>query len=198
MIESSSQPEPVESNGLAQTPGTSRRFRPAALVLGTMLGALAVVAGLLVNAFLNRTRTPLLTRAAYEAAAERWDAHGPDSYTLDLELTGNRPGKIHVEVRDGQPVRMIRDGVQPKQQRTWYYWTVPGQMDMIAEELDMADDPAASFDSPQASQMIIRAEFDPEYGYPRKYDRVVLGTDFEIHWTLTRFEPHSSEISGKK
>jgi hypothetical protein len=197
MTESSSQPSPAEPVA-APTPGARRGFRPAALVLGTILGALAVVAGLLVNSYLSRSRTPLLTRAAYEAAAERWDERSPASYLLELELTGNRPGKIQVEVRDGQPVRMIRDGVEPKQQRTWYYWTVPGQMDMIAEELDMADDPAASFDSPQASQMIIRAEFDPEYGYPRQYDRVVLGTDFEIHWTVTRFEPLSPEKGGKK
>jgi hypothetical protein len=194
MNEIDPQLQPAESG----VPAAKRRLRPAALILGTTLGALAVVAGLLVNSYLNRDRTPLLTRAAYETAAERWDEHGPASYALDLELTGNRPGKIHVEVRDGQPVQMIRDGVQPKQQRTWYYWTVPGQMDMIAEELDMAEDPAAAFDSPQASQMIIRAEFDPKYGYPRQYDRVVLGTDFEIHWKVTRFEPLSSAESGKK
>lgn len=198
MTESSSQSQPNESNAAPQAPAARRRFRPAALIVGTTLGALAVVAGLLVNAYLSRGRTPLLTRAAYEAAADRWDEHGPASYTLDLELTGNRPGKIHVEVRDGQPVRMIRDGVEPRQQRTWYYWTVPGQMDMIAEELDMAENPAASFNSPQASQMIIRAQFDPKYGYPRQYDRMVLGTDFEIHWKVTRFEPHSPAKGGKK
>ncbi len=173
-------------------------MRAARFVLGLSLGALTVVAGLLVGTILNRSHTPLLTRAAYEEAAERWDTHGPASYNLDLELTGNRPGKIHVEVRDGRPVHMIRDGVEPKQQRTWYYWTVPGQMDMIAEELDMAENPAASFDSPKATQVVIRAEFDPEYGYPRRYDRVVLGADFEIHWTVTNFEVVTAGDSEEK
>ncbi len=84
---------------------------------------------------------------------------------------------------------MTRDGVQPKQERTWFYWTVPGQLDTIASELDMAHDPSASFASPQATQMVIWAEFDPEFGYPTDYDRVVLGTNFEIHWRVTRFEP---------
>jgi hypothetical protein len=166
-----------------------RRLSAASIVVGVLLGVATVVAGVLVGAFLNRNPTPLLTREAYEVAAQRWDAHGPASYDLDLELSGNRPGKIHVEVRGGQATRMVRDGVEPKQQRTWYYWTVPGQMDMIAEELDMAEDPAKAFNAPGATAVIQRAEFDPQYGYPRVYHRIVQGTDFEILWKVTKFEP---------
>jgi hypothetical protein len=176
-----------------ETTSEPRRFRPAALITGVLLGAMAVAAGLLTYAFLNRNTAPLLTRGAYEAAAERWNAKGPASYDLDLELAGNRPGKIHVEVRNGQATRMERDGVVPSQERTWFYWTVPGMMDTIAEELEMAEDPAKSFNVPGASQVIQRAEFDPEFGYPRKYDRVVLGADFEIHWEVTRFQPIPAE-----
>lgn len=166
----------------------SRRIRPAALVIGALLGGMAVAAGLLTYAFLNRNATPLLTRAEYEAAADLWNERGPRDYNLDLVLSGNRPGKIRVEVRDGQATKMERDGVVPSQERTWYYWTVPGMMDTIAEELEMAEDPAGSFNVPGASEVIQRAEFDPQYGYPRKYDRVVLGADFEIHWEVTKFE----------
>lgn len=168
-----------------------RRSRPAALVIGVLLGGAAVAAGLLTYAFLNRNSTPLLTRTEFEAAAERWNDAGPANYNLDLVLTGNRPGRIHVEVRDGQATTMERDGVVPSQERTWYYWTVPGMMDTIAEELEMAEDPAGSFNVPGASEVIQRAVFDPEFGYPRKYDRVVLGADFEIHWEVTKFEPLS-------
>jgi hypothetical protein len=193
MTESDTTPSNVPEQ--AAKPG---RRRAAPLVLGVSLGAAAVVSGLLVYSFVTRQSTPRLTRAAYEAAAERWDAHGPASYNLDLELTGNRPGKIHVEVRDGEPTRMVRDGVEPRQRRTWYYWTVPGQMDMIAEELDMAENPAAAFNSPSATQMVIWAEFDPELGYPLRYDRVVLGTDFEIHWRVTRFEVVKTAVSAVK
>jgi hypothetical protein len=180
-----------------QGEGTSddqpRRFRPAALIMGTLLGAMAVAAGLLTYAFLNRNTTPLLTRAEYEAAADRWNANAPASYNLDLVLSGNRPGKIHVEVRDGQATKMERDGVVPIQERTWYYWTVPGMMDTIAEELEMAESPAESFNASGASEVIQRAEFDPKYGYPRKYDRVVLGADYETHWEITKFEPLSTQ-----
>ena len=81
----------------------------------------------------------------YEAASRLWDEHRPANYNLDIEVTGNRPGRIHVEVRDGQAIQCLRDGVEPSQRRTWYYWTVPGMLDMIGQELDKVDDPAAGF-----------------------------------------------------
>jgi hypothetical protein len=168
---------------------TRRRLRAGPLLLGASLGLVVVLIAVVAFVIVKRDRTPRLTTEAYEAAARRWDEHGPDNYNLDIELTGNRPGKVHVEVRDRQPVLMTRDGVEPRQERTWYYWTVPGQLDTIAQELEMAQDPTASFDSPQASQVVIWAEFDPKYGYPKRYDRAVLGTNYEIHWQVTNFEP---------
>ena len=38
---------------------------------------------------------------------------------------------------------MTRDGVQPRQQRTWYDWSVPGQLETIGWELEKAADPAS-------------------------------------------------------
>lgn len=188
-------PEPGETN---PPDAPRRRLRAGPLLLGASLGLVAVLVVVLAVVIVSRDSTPRLTQEAYEAAAERWDKHGPDNYILDLELTGNRPGTIHVEVRDRQPVRMTRDGVEPRQERTWYYWTVPGQLDTIAEELEMARDPTVSFDSPRATQVVIWADFDPKYGYPKKYDRVVLGTNFEIHWRVTRFEPLPEGASNRQ
>lgn len=177
-----------ESATPSETP-TGRR-RP--ILLGMLLGLAIVLVALAAWMAANRSSTPRLTEAAFDAATQRWDKRGPASYDLDIELTGNRPGKIHVEVRDGQVTRMTRDGVQPAQERTWFYWSVPGMFDTIAEELEMARDPAAAFKSPAATQMVIWAEFDPQFGYPKKYDRSVLGTNYEIHWQVTRFEPLSA------
>jgi hypothetical protein len=84
---------------------------------------------------------------------------------------------------------MVRDGYQPAQQRAWYYWTIPGQFDTIAQEIEMAKSPSRSFDRPTASSVMLWAEFDERYGYPRRFRRVVLGTDLEIDWTITRFTP---------
>lgn len=190
-------PGPDESHDRAPSESVGR-VRPAPLMLGVASGLAVVLVAVLAVAFLWRDNTPRLTESDYEAAVARWDANGPADYNLDLELAGNRPGKIHVEVRDGQAVHMTRDGVEPSQERTWYYWTVPGQLDTIGQELEMARDPAESFASPKATGMVIWAEFDPQFGYPVRYDRVVLGTNFEIHWKVTRFEPVSQVSAGKK
>ncbi len=171
----------------------SRSARSAA---GRRVFWFSTIAGALVTTFLvlliwalaARSGAKQLTQADYEGALARWEKNGPASYNLDLELSGNRPGVIHVEVRDGQATRMTRDGVEPRQKRTWDYWTVPGQFDTIGEELEMARDPAKSYAVPGASRVVLWAEFDERYGFPKRFDRVVLGADLEVHWKVTRFE----------
>lgn len=193
MIERAPEPASEDDPYPAAPRRNTRPSRPAPLVLGVGLGVAVALVAILAYAMLKRHNVPRLTESDFQAAVKRWETGGPASYDLDLVLTGNRPGKIHVEVRDGEVVRMTRDGVEPEQQRTWYYWSVPGQFDTIEQELEMARDPAASFKSPQATQMVIWAEFDPKFGYPLSYDRVVLGTNYEIHWKVTRFHARPAE-----
>lgn len=173
---------PAESSQESPRPKRWRGF-----VIGLALG-LVVVAILPALRPGRESRRPRLTREAYDQANRLWDAHGPAHYNLDVEVTGNRPGKIHVEVRSGQAVEMLRDGVEPRQRRTWYYWTVPGMLDTIGQELDQADDPARSFGAPAGSEVILRARFDEALGYPASYSRVVAGQNLDMGWTVTRFE----------
>ena len=58
-------------------------------------------------------------------------------------------------MRDGQVTHMTRDGVEPRQKRTWDCGRVPGQFDTIEQELDMAQNPAASFGSPGAAEVVM-------------------------------------------
>jgi hypothetical protein len=176
-------PEAIETH--SEEPSGARPRRAFAFVLGTT-AALIVTA--IVFFFTMRTNVPRLTRADYEAAVARWEKNGPADYDLDLELAGNRPGKIHVEVRHGKVTHMIRDGVEPSQQRTWDYWSVPGQLDTIGEEMEMAKHPAISFNLRSDTEVVMWAEFDPVFGYPREFRRAVLGTPYEVHWTTTQFQ----------
>ncbi len=190
MSPENSEHESVESTAPARA-SESRSFRRRyPLAFGLVVGGGIAILGaiLLLIAIVIVRRPAQLTNAEYRAAAARWEAHGPANYNLDLELTGRRPGTIHVEVRDGEATRMTRDGVQPKQERTWYYWSVPGQFDTIEQELEMAKDPAVSYGAAGAAQVALWAQFDPRYGYPTQFDRIVLGADLEIHWKVTRFE----------
>jgi hypothetical protein len=159
------------------------------LVKGLMVGlVIALVISVLVAVVRHRAAPQPLTQEAYEAAVRRWEQYGPPNYDLDLELTEKRVGAVHVEVRDGEVVRMTRDGVQPSQKRTWDVWSVPGQLETIGQELEMAQRPAESFGVRGATQVVMWADFDARYGYPRQYDRVVLGADVEVHWKITRFD----------
>jgi hypothetical protein len=185
----------ISSNSNANSPGADQGpVRPAqssrhSLGKGVLVGLGAALAvAVVVGIARHRHAPPRLTVADYESAVERWKRNGPASYDLDLELGGKRPGNVHVEVRAGQVVHITRDGVEPSQKRTWDYWSVPGQLETIGEELEMAAQPARSFGAAGASEVVIWAEFDPRYGYARKYDRVVLGADIEVHWRVTRFE----------
>ncbi len=168
-------------------PVTGTRLR--GVILGVCFGLALGLASLGAWMVMHRDQAPRLTRPAYDAALGVWKENGPADYDLDIELTGNRPGKIRVKVRKGEVVSMARDGVEPRQRRTWDVWSVPGMFDTLEQELDMAANPAKAFNTPSASEMIMWADFDPKLGYPKKYDRVVLGADFEVHWQVTRFAP---------
>ena len=82
---------------------------------------------------------------------------------------------------------MTRDGRTPTQQRTWDYWSVPGMFDTIQTELDAAADRDGSFAGQPASQLVLRAEFDPQYGYPRRYHRILLHARQELEWEVVTF-----------
>src|SRR5262245_54117588 len=109
--------------------GSTRRGISPLVVVRAALATLLVFGAVFVLFVATRPREQRLTESEFEAAQARWDKHGPKDYNLDLELAGNRPGKIHIEVRDGEATHMTRDGVEPMQRRVWYYWTVPGQFD---------------------------------------------------------------------
>ncbi len=117
------------------------------IVLGLLVGTALATAVLM---FALRDSTPELTEAAFEAAQRRWDERGPQSYDMDLAIEGNRPGTVHVEVRDGKVTHMMRDGTEPKQSRTWGVWAVPGQFETIEQELDKAGNPTEGFPAPAA------------------------------------------------
>ena len=165
-----------------------RRLMAAALLGGILLGSLACLLGFVALMMLRRESLPPLTRAAYESALQRWEAQGPANYELDLTLEGRRAGHIHVEVHRGEVTSMTRDGIEPAQRRTWDYWSVPGQFDTLDRELELAADPQAGFHA-SAGAVVQQAEFDPTYGYPRRYRRFVLGSDQELDWQTTHFKP---------
>jgi Family of unknown function (DUF6174) len=159
-------------------------------MLGGVAGLLVTVA---IGIWLFRDPLPALTPERLVAADKLWREQGPANYDLDLKLSGGQTGLIHIEVRDGEVTAMTRNGRTPEQRRTWDYWSVENQLDALGQELESARNPERAFGVASASSVVLRAEFDPRYGYPRIYQRIVLGQLSELRWEVTSFVPVESD-----
>jgi hypothetical protein len=155
------------------------------LALGSLLGLLLPV--LLIAYLRSGGRLAVLTPDRLEAARSRWQAHGPAGYEMELRIGGRQPGVVHIVVQHDQPTAMTRDGVTPKRRASWNAWTVPSMFDTLEIELAGAANPERGFGAPSGARVIERADFDPETGYPRAYERFVLGTALDMSWQVVRF-----------
>jgi hypothetical protein len=159
----------------------------AGLVIGASLGLLLPLA--LVIYFRSAGQLPGLTSERLAAAESQWRSQGASSYEMDIRIGGRQPGLVHIEVRDGQTTAMTRDGVTPKRRATWDAWSVPSMFDTLEIELAGAANPAKAFGAPADARVIELAEFDPQLGYPRAYQRSILGTTLDMSWQVAQFRP---------
>jgi hypothetical protein len=174
----------MPSSNTAPAPGF--RLPPLAIAVAVLLG-LALGGAIAVELFVVE-RLPELTVEKLEAAETLWKAKGPKSYDLDLVIEGAQPGVVHVEVRDGETTAMQRDGLAPSQRRVWDVWAVPGMFETIERELQLAEDPQHEMDASANASVDLRAEFEPQFGYPVRFHRIVFGGGPEVYWRVTNFE----------
>ena len=158
------------------------------VVAGLILAIFAVVAALVAIRFVSLHRIPALTEAALDRAERLWERAGPKSYDMDLEIRGARPGQVHIEVRNGEVTKMSRDGQVPRQ-HTWYAWSVPGQFETLERELEMAEDPEHEMHATIGTKITVRSDFDPTFGFPRRFHRHVSAGGPEVYWRVTGFTP---------
>lgn len=183
-----SQTADLPTGGLTRSPSargdhSSRRVLLIWLLAGgSMLAALVIC----LEVFVAR-RIPELTEQRLAAAMDRWRGNGPANYDLDVEIRGLRPGIVHIEVRNGEAVAMTRDGRTPPQPRTWEAWTVRGQFEMLEQELIRAEVSAQQNATDVAGRALVRCDFDPQFGYPRQFQRVAYGGQPDVYWRVTDF-----------
>ena len=170
-----------------------RRVRASVLVSAAIVGfGLAVLVGLAATILARRSAAPELNEQELQRAERLWGDRGPADYEMLVRVTGRQPSEFRVEVRGGQPISLTRNGnATPK--RMWDVWTVEGLFDTIHQEIELARDPAGPFGSPPGSQVVERAEFDEQYGYSRRYQRIVLGTPLEVAWEVVEFRVVGAE-----
>ena len=167
-------------------PASRRRPRLKVLAWGVVLGAMLAIGAIVVLLLLARDPTPRLTTAALQAAKNRWEANGPESYDVDVVTSGAQVGHYHVEVRNGLPTAVAREG-RPPPRRVWDVWTVPGMFDTLDRELENAEQGAQGFGAAAGSRAVMRCVFDEQFGYPRLYNRTVLGASLDVRWEVTHF-----------
>ncbi len=168
-------------------------LRPAgrinwAIVLGALGGlAITTVVGICLLALQRGKSLADLTAVRLAEADALWQQSRVPSYRLEVRISGRQSGVFEVEVRSGEVHKVTRDGVSPAR-RTWDTWTVEGQFDTLYQELENAKDPQRVYGVSPGTTTVMRAEFDETYGFPRAYERIVLGTSFDVSWRTTRFE----------
>jgi hypothetical protein len=183
-------PEPPDAADSTQDladPAAGPSWRPFWMSAAALIGGLACVS-LFLEYFVAH-RLPPLSEATLDVAEKLWAEKKPASYILDLEIRGAEPGPVHLEVRNGEVVAMQRNGITPDQRRVWDVWTVPGQFETLEREMQLAADPVHQMDASAGTRLSLQCEFDPRYGFPLEYHRLVYGGGPEVYWRTTKFEP---------
>ena len=188
-------PYRIDNNPISNEhpPGKTRftkptsKLQPLVILVGSTLIVLLAVAAIL--RFAVARKLPVLTPARLQAAEQRWHTNGPADYDMDVNIEGNRPGTVQVEVRKQVVTKMVRDGQTPSQQRTWDVWSVPGMFATLEREIELAEDPEREMQAERGTKLWLKAEFDPDYGYPARFHRAVFGGGPEVYWHVTRFQP---------
>jgi hypothetical protein len=124
-----------------------------------------------------------LTRELLDTARARWAANAPADYAFDVVVSGTQRGLYHVEVRGGQVTAMTSDGA-PVDGRARELWTMDGLFGFLATELGNLERVEAAYGVRDKDDVVLRAAFDPRYGYPVRFLRHVLGTSRSVEWEV--------------
>jgi hypothetical protein len=144
---------------------------------------------LAVLAFVGRDPTPPLSAEQFAAARALWEESGPANYDLEVRVQGRQAASYRVEVRGGQPQAAWRNGRPLTSRRTFGTWSVPGMFSTMSRDLETLERAAQEGRPPP---LILRAAFDPQYGYPARYRRIDRGSpqgadSVAVIWDVTEF-----------
>ncbi len=150
----------------------------------SIIACLVVAGGIAAGVALwMRDRTPLLTAAALDEAQARWLMRAPEDYDLALRVQNDRAAPIlySVTVRQGSVVEFKASegsGAQASTAQGAYY-AIAGLFEILRRELELKEGPPVA-GAPAGA--VLRADFDPEMGYPRVFKRLAgQGASSFIH-----------------
>lgn len=133
-----------------------------------------------------------VTSATLKAAKTRWENANVRDYVIEWTSSGPTNARYIATVHDRKVVTVegvAPDGrrypVKPAEPR---YYGVDGLFLVIADELAQLD-LGTPFGRPKGSKAVLKFTTDPEYGFPRRYRRDVVGAPVALGIDVVRFEP---------
>ena len=170
-----------------------------------LLVVLALASGLAMLRSVLGERVPALTRTEFAVAWQRWEQAAPANYTIEIEVSGRQAAVYRVEVRAGEVISASHNGTPLPNRRTWFTWSVPGMFETMEGDLRVIEGAASNAAAPQGtgpvsgpatgnaanspSRLTLRAEFDPRYGFPSRYQRFEWGAKVDAQWRVREFVP---------
>ena len=136
-----------------------------------------------------------VTSENLKAAKALWQKANIRDYELEWTSSGPTNARYIATVRDGKVAAV--EGVAPDGRRYTVktaeprYYGVDGLFLVIADELAQLE-LDAPFGRPKGSRAVLKLTTDPEYGFPRRYRRDVVGAPVALGIDVIRFEPAST------
>lgn len=182
--------EPISSGG-SERRSPATRAAPSNLqrfALGSLAGvALAIIPALYLLRQATRDPTPALTPELFYAARDRWKAAAPPDYDIEVRVTGSQPATYRALVRGGEAQAAWRNGAPLTTRRTFGTWSVPGMFSTISRDIESLERHAAGKADRFTPRLMLRAEFDPRFHYPRRYRRIQQWSTVEVAWEVAEF-----------
>ncbi|OLD18192.1 MAG: hypothetical protein AUG08_07975 [Acidobacteria bacterium 13_1_20CM_2_55_15] len=125
-------------------------------------------------------------------AENKWRTHGPESYRIVIEMSGNRVqnGRFEVTVRDGLVIELKRNGLVIPPTAGQDY-SMAGLFHMLEQEIGLAERPA-TLGAPEGYSVYLNARFDEMTGRLIRYRRVVGGTSNSIEVNVVEFKTNDN------
>jgi Family of unknown function (DUF6174) len=161
--------------------------------------AAGLIAAFAVLRHIYQDPTPSLTPEIFHAAHERWLAQPLSDYDVETRVTGPQAALYRVEVRDGEARAAWRNEQPLTNRRTFGTWSVPGMFSTISRDIEALERAATKGAPPP---LILRAEFNAQFGYPERYRRIDNGSrkggdSIAVTWDVITFrqvEEHAGAL----
>lgn len=165
-------------------PGFLRRVRPWHVLVVLCIVPVVLIAA---DSMIRKKPPPQVTMQDVDQARRLWESRGPASYDLSIEFSSGYLGAttFDIAVRGGKVTRVLKDGAVEVRDNP-EYWTVANQFDVIAKDIATRD--AGEFHVRQNVRVELYADFDPELGYTRRFERIAKRSPQNYKWRVTRFQ----------